>query len=122
MATTQTIGGDGDLFVGEDKIFRLELLDEDDAPVDMAVWVILFDVRKTDKSAPPAIFSKFATIEGVYNAVRALNTQRAVVVLTDTELNTVSNKTYRYSWKRMDDASETVLARGPFVVEKATAP
>lgn len=141
MATTVTIGGQGTLFVGEDKIFKLELtVAEFDAdgnvvapsstsvPKDMTGWAIVFDVRKTDNSADPAIFSKTATLEGVFSAVsRAANTQRAVVTLTDTEMNTVkagnlTTGNYRYSWKRMDDGSETVLARGPFTPEKATAP
>ena len=70
----------------------------------------------------PAILTKVPTITGVYDAVRATNTQRAVVVVTDTEMNLFKAKTYRYSWKRTDDGSETVLARGPFAPEKATAP
>ena len=127
MATTETIGGEGTLFVGEDKTFRLELLDgpSDDTasvPVDMTGWVLLFDVRLKDNSVDPAIFSKTPVITGAYSAVRATNAQRADVVLTDTEMNTVRAKIYRHSWKRMDDGSETVLARGNFVPEKATAP
>lgn len=122
MATTVTIGGSGTLFVGEDKTFRIEVLDVSGNPVDMTGWAILFDVRKTDKAPDPAIFSKTATVSGTFNSVRAVNAQRALVTLTDTELNTVKNKTYRHSWKRMDDGSETVLARGDFAPEKATAP
>lgn len=141
MATTMTIGGQGTLFVGEDKIFKLELVvaefDADgnvvapsasSVPKDMTGWAITFDVRKTNNSADPAIFSKSATFEGVFNVTsRAVNTQRAVASLTDTEMNTVkagntSPGSYYYSWKRMDDGSETVLARGPFTPEKATAP
>jgi len=122
MATDEQIGGDGALFVGEDKTFRLfPLLDEDDVPVDMAGWGVLFDVRLLDTSTV-AIFSKTATITGVYNVDPLVNAQKAVVVLTDTEMNTVKGRTYRYSFKRMDDGSETVLARGNFVPEKATAP
>lgn len=124
-ATTVTIGGEGTLFVGEDKIVELELVDDPDAaspvPVNMAGWEVLFDVRSKDASST-AIFTKTAAIVGIYNAVRASNTQRARVTLTDTEMNTVKQKTYRHSWKRMDDGVETVLARGPFTPEKATAP
>ncbi len=134
-AVTYTIGGNGLLFVGEDKIFRIEILgielDENgipiepsstSVPVDISGWDIRFDVRKTDKTPDPAIFSKTAAVTGVYGVTRALNTQRAVVSLTDTELNTVTARTYRHSWKRMDDGVETVLSRGDFIVEKATAP
>lgn len=135
MALLQTIGGNGTLFVGEDKPFYLELLeteygadgspeepDADSVPVNMTGWSILFDVRKSVTAPDPAIFSKTASIVGVYNASRALNTQRAVVSLTDTEMNTVIAKTYKFSWKRMDDSSETVLSYGDFMPEKATAP
>ncbi|CAB4190392.1 hypothetical protein UFOVP1196_55 [uncultured Caudovirales phage] len=34
----------------------------------------------------------------------------------------IKARTYRHSWKRMDDGSETVLAYGNFVPQKATAP
>ena len=122
MAHEQQIGGDSTLFVGEDKTFRLEVLDVSDLPVNIAGWTMLFDVRKKDTSAAPAIFSKTPSITGVFNALRASNTQRAIVVLTDTELNMVLGKTYRHSWKRMDNDVETVLAWGDFVVQKATAP
>jgi hypothetical protein len=122
MAVEADIGGAGELFVGEDKTFRLELLDTAlTTPVDMAGWVVKFFVRLKDGTADPAIFDKTATIIGVYNSVRATNTQRAEVTLTDTELNTVTAKTHRYSWKRMDDGNETVLAYGDFVVQLATA-
>lgn len=122
MATTQNIGGDGVLFVGEDKTFRYENLDGAELPVDMTGWSVLWDLRKSDNSRDPAILSKTLTISGVFNAVRASNLQRGFFTLTDTEMNTVKARTYRYSYKRMDDGSETVLARGDFAPEKATAP
>jgi len=40
------------------------------------------------------------------------NTQRWVVVLTDTQMNTVKAIPYRYSWKRVDDGVETVTGFG----------
>lgn len=122
MALEITIGGSGTLFVGEDKTFRLELIDSDELPVDMSGWSIRFDVRKSVTAPDPAIFSKTASLVGAYSPVRATNTQRAIVSLTDTEMNTVKARTYQCSWKRMDDGSETVLAYGAFAPEKATAP
>ena len=122
MATNVDIGGSGTLFVGEDKTFVLEVLDTAGVPVNITAWTILFDVRLKDNSAAPAIFSKTATLTGVYNSVRATNTQRANVSLTDDELNTVTAKTYRQSWKRMDAGVETVLLYGAFAPQKATAP
>lgn len=122
MALPIVIGGNGTLFVGEDKTFRHEVLDAAGLPVNIAGWTILFDVRKTATAPDPAIFSKSASIIGVFNAVRAVNTQRAEVTLTDTELNTIKAKKYQASWKRMDDTVETVLGWGPFTPQKATAP
>lgn len=122
MAADVTIGGSGLLFVGEDKTLRLELLDSAGAPVDMAGWTMLFDVRKKDNSAAPAIVSKTPSLIGAFNSVRANNTQRGVVVLSDDDLNLFKEATYRYAWKRMDALSETVLAYGDFTPQKATAP
>ena len=129
-ASTVTIGGvgSGELFVGEDKIFRFELVDDPElvgdaaVPVNMTGWDIRFDVRTKDNAPEPPILSKTATLTGVYNALRSLNTQRAIVTVTDTEMNLFKQKTYRHSWKRMDDGVETVLSRGNFSPEKATAP
>lgn len=121
MAIESTIGGDGVLFVGEDKTFRLEVLLPTLLPVDATGWSILFDIRVKDTSSE-YIISRTATLTGVYSPVRGTNTQRAVVVLTDTDLNLFHAKTYRYSWKRMDDGLETVLAYGDFSPQKATAP
>lgn len=121
MALEATIGGNGTLFVGEDKNFILELIDISSVPVNMAGMVLLFDVRKTDASGT-AILTKTPSIIGVYSATRNVNTQRAVVTVTDTDMNLFRAGTYRHSWKRMDDGSETVLAWGDFTPQKATAP
>lgn len=111
------MGGDGTLFVGEDKEFALTL-----PGTDMSGWNILFDVRLTDKAPDPALLSKTATITGSYSSTPASNTQEAVVVVSDTEMNVFKQRNYRYSWKKMDDGTETVLRRGDFKPEKATAP
>jgi hypothetical protein len=124
VAVESTIGGSGLLFVGEDKILRFELYDPDDdtASIDMTGWTLLFDVRLKDNSADPAILSKTPSLTGVFNAVRTSNTQRAIVTLTDDDMNLFKEKTYRWSWKRMDAGSETVLGWGDFTPQKATAP
>lgn len=122
MATSVTIGGNGTLFVGEDKVLRLELLDAAGVPVNMFGMTLLFDVRAKDTSPDPAILSKTPSLTGTYNATRSVNTQRAEATVTDDDMNLFRAKTYRYSWKRMDAGAETVLARGDFAPEKATAP
>ena len=123
MAKVVTIGGNNTLFVGEDKTVRLgNVIDETGALVDMTGWSVLFDVRTKDTAPDPAIISRNASIGGVFNSNPLTNAQKAVVQLTDTDMNLFKEKTYRYSFKRMDDGSETVLARGDFKPQKATAP
>lgn len=124
MAVEITLGGDGELFVGEDKTLRLALKADKLTGIvpDMTGWNVVFDVRAKDASPDPAIVTKTMTILGAYAADKASNLQRALVVLTDDELNLFKAATYRYSMKRMDAGFETVLAYGDFAPQKATAP
>lgn len=121
MAALVTVGGSGAILVGEDKQFKLECLNTLDVPVDMTGWAITFDVRTSDVSEA-VLITKTATVSGVYSATRSANTQRATATVTDTDLaaTVFDAKTYRYSFKRTDDGSETVLAWGNFVVQRAT--
>ena len=90
---------------------------------DIAGWTILLDIRTTPKSAA-ALLSKALTITGVFNSVASSNTQRAQWACADTELTTAifgpSGGTFAYSVKRTDDGSETILAYGDIVIERAT--
>lgn len=122
MALETTIGGDGTLFIGEDKILRFECVDDEELPIDIGSWTMVFDVRKKDTSLDPAILSITPTLIGSYSATRALNTQRAIVAITDDQMNLFKAKTYRWSWKRTNGGFETVLGYGPFTPQKATAP
>lgn len=122
MATNVNIGGGGSLFVGEDKVLRLEVISSAGQPVDITGWTLLFDVRKRDSAPDPALLAKDAAVTGDFNASRSVNSQRAVVALTDTDMNIFRARTYRYSLKRMDDGNETVLVWGNFTPQKATAP
>lgn len=121
MASNVDVGGSGALFIGEDKQFRLEVLDSADVPVDITGWVIVLLVRLREASAE-ALLTKTATVSGTYSATRTANTQRAIVDVADTELSedTFDPRTYRYSFKRTDDGSETILAYGNFVMQRAT--
>jgi hypothetical protein len=121
MAKNVTIGGNGDLFVGEDKGIRLEVLDPEGYPVDLTGWTINFVVRLTDAADDPALLTKTATIAGTFDADRDINTQYAGIILSDDETNTFSAQTYRHSWKRMNGGYETLLAYGNFILELATA-
>jgi hypothetical protein len=127
MATDVALGGSGELFVGEDKVLRLEVLDDKGEPVDITDWTIVFDIRDKD-NATVVLLKQDAVIGGVFAPVRDNNLQRAVVTLTSDEMDQFKGsnipqgaKTYRHSWKRTDDTKETVLCRGDFAPEKATA-
>ena len=143
MALKHNLGGDGSLFVGEDKILDLRpiydgpvafvgdvayVADVSGAPTstlasvkDITGWTIKWFLRVRDASTGAALLEKTATIDGTFNVSPSVNTQKARVVLTDDDLNTLTASGYRYSWKRMDDGSETVLAYGDFRPEVATA-
>jgi len=121
VAKESTIGGEGTLFVGEDKTLRFECVDQNDNPKDIAGWTLLFDVRLKDTSTT-AILSLTPTVTGVFNSVRASNTQRALLSVTDDQMNLFQAKNYRWSVKRMDASVETVLGWGYFAPQKATAP
>ena len=120
MATLRTIGGDGSLFSGEDKVLRFELL-EHGLPVNAFGYTLLFDVRSHDDSQE-FVLEKQPMVVGVFHDVRALNEQRIEVVLDDDDMNLFVERTYRYSVKRMDEGGETVLFWGDFLPAKATAP
>lgn len=120
MAKEITIGGGGTLFIGEDKVLRIPIVDDAGAAQDITGWTIKFVVRKTDKSTT-ALISKTATIDGVFSPTA--NPLRAQITLSDDDLAvTVFTKagTYRHSWKRDEGGVETLLAYGPFEIERAT--
>lgn len=134
MAYEYTIGGEGTLFVGEDKTLRFHPLtpgatpDDPAVPVDVTGWTLRFDVRPTNASTTLLIEKTNdgnpggITLLGTFNVVKALNTQRVIVSLTDDDMNLLKAKTYRWSIKRMDASVETVLGYGDFAPEKATVP
>ena len=138
MAAEVQIGGTDDsrIFIGQDSTIPVHVKDFDppsgntDGTVakEITGWALTFDVRKLDKSGT-VILSKTVgagiTIAGVFNATASSNLQRATVALdADLDLTvakfSIDGGTFRYSLKRTDDGSETVLAYGDFVVDRAT--
>lgn len=120
MAIEVALGGNGGLFVGEDKTINVEVLDAAEVPVNIAAFTIALDIRTSDASATALITKTPATITGTYSATRSANTQRASFTLTDTETAVLTARSYRYSVKRTDDGSETVICYGQCLVERAT--
>lgn len=117
MAKMNTLGGGGEVFIGEDKSFALELLDTDAIPVNMSGWTVNMVISLTLTSA--ALYTRAATVAGTYSATRAVNTQRATAVFTDDETATLTKGTYQFSFKRDSAGVETLLAWGVLHVQRA---
>jgi hypothetical protein len=126
MAVQFDIGEDKEFFLGEDKVVRFPIVDDDGVPLDFATWGLEFIVRKTDKAKDPAIIYKSTTnggivITGVYNIDSEINTQRAVITFDSEDTEFLKPITYRHSLKRTDIGSEGILSYGDFVLLQATA-
>lgn len=132
MGINGSIGGDGTFFIGEDKVLSLSVLTKDPRiypydgtnagakAVDITGWEIKLVVRKTDNAAETALLTKTAVVGGVYNVNPAINTQRAVVELSDTETAAFTTKSGRYSFRRTDDQFNTDLRYGVWTLQRDT--
>src|SRR5215831_1118128 len=115
MANKVQVGGNGSLFVGEDKTLSLEVLDTNAAPIDMTGWTVTLQIRD-----PNTVYiSTTCTISGTYNVTRSVNTQRANRTLSAAETRLFQARRYDIAWKRTDN-NLTVLAYGDFVPELTT--
>jgi len=113
------IGGNDDLFIGEDKNLDLEVLDDDDVPVNVTGWAVTFDMREKPHS-PTTMVSLTCSVEGTYSATRALNTQRLRAALTDDHTTKFEAGRYAYSFKLTTAGAETILAQGGITFQEAT--
>lgn len=121
-------------FKGEDKKIRFKLrkpstwvdaVDGEYSVPDMSLWSIYFVARKKDTSNDAIIERAIDGIEGTHNADPNLNAQYAYILLDSDETDLFSPNSkgdpFRYSFKRMDDGSETILVYGDLQVLVATA-
>lgn len=113
-------GGDGDFIRGDDKNLDIEVVTTLDIPVDVAGMAFTCYIGTSDLNAS-VVLTKTCSVVGTYNADRDTNTQRVRATLTDTETAALTRSRYRISFKRTDDGSETVIARGDLIVEQANA-
>jgi len=104
------------LFVGEDKRFELHVKDEAGASVDITGWVGRLVVKRKERDVDSVLDVAFV-VDGTFSP--SSNPQRAVVIVTDTQLS-LPPRVYRHSWKRLDDGTETILAYGNFNLQLAT--
>lgn len=134
MSVTEKIGGSTTerLWIGTDcsKSWRVADYDTDSTGAtakNIAGWLMTFDIRRARESSRVKLAKTIGdglTISGTFNSVMATSTQVVTLVLTDTDLSTTTfgskGGTFYYSLKRTDDGSETILAEGPIVIERAT--
>lgn len=113
------IGGNSDLYVGEDKNLDLEVLDADDVPVNISSLTIVFDIRRKPHAAV-AMVTVTCSTEGSYNSDRDTNTQRARAALTDDQTSKILPGTYWGSFKVTTAGAETILWAGQVIFEEAT--
>lgn len=119
MPKLNTIGGDGRLFLGTNTDMVLELLDRALIPVDMTGMTWRFSVKASDAVGAAEIFGVNGAIEGIYNASRAINTQRMRAPLTPELMVALAVHGYHHSWRRTDDGSKSVGSYGPFIPQNA---
>lgn len=118
MAKKTTLGGNGEVMVGDDLDVELEVLSRRTGlPLDITGWTIVLVISLTNTTT--ALITKSGTVGGTYNAVRATNTQRCTFELLDTELDDLTSGDYEWSARRTDAGSERVLAFGPLKIERA---
>ena len=133
MARETNFDKDSNIFIGEDKQIRFPVYDDDNdgIPLDVSGYAMTWILRKKDTASDPALLTKTTgagiTVTGTFDVDPDVNTQRVVVTLADTDMATdlgvviIPPLKYRYSLKRTDAGSETILAFGNFVLREATA-
>lgn len=142
MSVTQNITASNKWFIGEDKIIEFETLSDDgkaidDAtktPYDVTGKALVYSLKTSVFAADPGLIEKRTAaaggtgvnIVGIYNASRALNTQRVQVVIRDSDTDGLSPSGaklhYYHSLKDLTNDAETVLVDGTVELLKSTAP
>jgi hypothetical protein len=101
-----------EVFVGEDRILRFQIFDEDGTtPAPAAdTWALEWQLLPMAASlAAEALITAEPTVSDVEQAL-------ADVTLADTDTEALSPGTYFHRLRRTDAGSESVLAYGPFVL------
>ena len=132
MSIESSITAEEEFFIGEDKFLSYTVTEDDEVtPQDVTGWALSWYLKKraTDADADAKLTKTTVsgiTISGVYNADPALNTQRVVVAIADTDTGAAGSPaealpagSYRMELKRTDAGSETVLSFGQCVLRQA---
>ena len=121
MSENAPITSDENWFIGEDRQFSFgPVLNGDDVPIDIGSWSLSWMLkRRLNDPDSAALLTKTPVVTGSYSVTPALNTQRAVVTIQDTDTDAfVARTDYRHELKRMDPGSEAVLSFGTAVLKR----
>jgi hypothetical protein len=131
MSYESNIAASDLLFAGEDKTLSYEVFAaEGETMEDVSSFTLQWELRPITVGKAPyrsqgeTVVTKTTgdgiTITGTYNADRATNTQRVIVMIADTDTEALAGGRYVCALKRMDAGLEAVLSHG--TVELLVAP
>jgi hypothetical protein len=112
------------LYIGSDFTYHLHVKSEDETEsLDITGWSLSFMLkRRLEHLDAAALLTKTTpsgiTIAGTFNADPDVNTQRATVVIADTETDPLTPGTIYWEFKRTDAGLETPLAGGPVELKR----
>ena len=87
------------------------------------VWVLC---STPDLTTTPLIEKRTGglgiSVTGIYNPIRALNTQRVSIILVDSDTDTLAAGTYHHALKRVDEGLESTGVQGKAKLTTTAAP
>jgi hypothetical protein len=111
------VTGEDQFFAGEDKILSYEIFAAGSTTLmeNVSSFDLRWELRRWGPNGASVVVKTSGNgiaVAGVYNADRALNTQRVVVSLADTDTDALAAGRYACALKRMDDGLEAILSHG----------
>ena len=124
MAREQHLGASENWFIGEDKTIPFQIYSSDEATIiDITGWALAWYMRREIDADTKVLTcttgGSTITITGTYNSDPDVNTQRANIIIADTDTDNLQPGQYYYSLWRTDAGNETVLAFGTVTLKKA---
>ena len=123
MSYESNIAGTDHFFAGEDKVLSYEVFAAGSTTTmeDVAAFSLRWELRRWGASGASVLVKTTSivapnpggiTITGTFNASRAVNTQRVIVTIADTDTDTLTAGRYNMALKRLDAGLEAVLSHG----------
>ena len=120
MSYESNIAATDHLFAGEDKTLSYEVFAAGSTTVMENVtgfalqWTMTLGSKNVLTKTTSVVVPNPGgiTITGVYNAVRATNTQRVLIAIADTDTEALAAGRYQCALKRLDGGLEAILSHG----------